>query len=187
MADVEVKFDGATIGSLTAAGSMTLQTGGKYCDDNITINYTPSGGIVKSKTWYVTVPTTLNSGTTTLVQNDADVAAHYTDSKATLVLVTNGIFRLGGKGIDLQCRQNTVMTQFVDNTYGVSVGHATANSMSARASTVQLSNLSSVPFEDQTGKKFGVRVTSSGSIIYDATADEGMLYFGDYKIIMSWE
>ena len=45
MADVEVSYKGSTIGSLSATGSLTLETEGKYCEADIGISYTkPSGG-----------------------------------------------------------------------------------------------------------------------------------------------
>lgn len=44
MADVEVSYKGSTIGSLSASGSLTLETEGKYCEDDITVDYTSPGG-----------------------------------------------------------------------------------------------------------------------------------------------
>lgn len=44
MADIEVIYKGATIKSISASGSTTLETAGKYCEDDITIDYAqPSG------------------------------------------------------------------------------------------------------------------------------------------------
>lgn len=51
MADVEVSYKGSTIGSLSASGSLTLETEGKYCEDDIGITYvSPGGG--GDETWY---------------------------------------------------------------------------------------------------------------------------------------
>ena len=45
MADVEVSYKGSTIGTLSVSGTLTLETEGKYCEDDLTIDYTaPSGG-----------------------------------------------------------------------------------------------------------------------------------------------
>jgi len=44
MADVEVSYENTLIKSLSASGSATLHTAGKYCDDDITIVYTSPGG-----------------------------------------------------------------------------------------------------------------------------------------------
>lgn len=45
MADVSIKYRNAEIANMSASGSKTLQTAGKYCDDDITVDYVkPSGG-----------------------------------------------------------------------------------------------------------------------------------------------
>lgn len=45
MADVEISYRGNVIASMDDSGSKTLQTAGKYCDDDISIEYVkPSGG-----------------------------------------------------------------------------------------------------------------------------------------------
>ena len=40
MADVSIKYHGAEIAAMSATGSKVLTTGGKFCDDDITIDYT---------------------------------------------------------------------------------------------------------------------------------------------------
>lgn len=45
MADVTLKYKGATIAELSESGSKTLETAGKYCEADIELAYTkPSGG-----------------------------------------------------------------------------------------------------------------------------------------------
>lgn len=44
MADVELTYKGNTIGSLSASGSLTLETAGKYCEADIGLTYTSPGG-----------------------------------------------------------------------------------------------------------------------------------------------
>ena len=45
MADVTLTYKGATIAELSASGSKTLETAGKYCEADIELAYTkPSGG-----------------------------------------------------------------------------------------------------------------------------------------------
>ena len=44
MADVEVTYRGQIIRSMSASGTEVLHTGGKLCDDDITIDYTSPGG-----------------------------------------------------------------------------------------------------------------------------------------------
>lgn len=44
MADVEVSYKGSTIGSLSASGTLALETEGTWCEDDITVDYTSPGG-----------------------------------------------------------------------------------------------------------------------------------------------
>lgn len=45
MADITVSYKGATIAEVSASGTTTLGTSGKYCEDDISIAYVqPSGG-----------------------------------------------------------------------------------------------------------------------------------------------
>ena len=44
MADVEVTYENTLIKSLSATGQAVLHTAGKYCDDDITIDYVKPGG-----------------------------------------------------------------------------------------------------------------------------------------------
>ena len=46
MADVTLKYKGATIGELSESGSKTLETAGKYCEADILLEYVKSGGAV---------------------------------------------------------------------------------------------------------------------------------------------
>lgn len=39
MAEVEIKYGGVTKGSMSASGSKTIKTGGKYCEGDITVQY----------------------------------------------------------------------------------------------------------------------------------------------------
>lgn len=48
MADVTLKYKGATIGELSESGSKTLETAGKYCEADILLEYVKSGGALPS-------------------------------------------------------------------------------------------------------------------------------------------
>lgn len=48
MPDISVVYKGSTIAKMSSSGTKTLLTSGKYCEDNITIEYTKSGGGVSS-------------------------------------------------------------------------------------------------------------------------------------------
>ena len=45
MADLTIKYKGQPIVEMTESGTKTLKTGGKYCEDDITVEYAkPAGG-----------------------------------------------------------------------------------------------------------------------------------------------
>lgn len=44
MADVTLKYKGATIGELSETGNKTIETAGKYCEADILLEYVKSGG-----------------------------------------------------------------------------------------------------------------------------------------------
>ena len=49
MPDVNITYKGASIATMDASGTKTLETGGKYCEGDITVAYTkPSSGITPS-------------------------------------------------------------------------------------------------------------------------------------------
>lgn len=44
MPDINISYNGSSIASMSASGTKTLQTSGKYCEDDITITYVSPGG-----------------------------------------------------------------------------------------------------------------------------------------------
>lgn len=44
MSDVTISYKGSPIATMDASGTKTLQTQGKYCEDNITVQYAGGGG-----------------------------------------------------------------------------------------------------------------------------------------------
>ena len=61
MADVELSYKGAIIGNMSASGSLTLETAGKYCEDDIEVTYTsPGGGTSDFEIHPVTITSTSN-------------------------------------------------------------------------------------------------------------------------------
>ena len=45
MSDITINYKGSTLGTMDASGTATIQTEGKYCEDDITLQYVkPSGG-----------------------------------------------------------------------------------------------------------------------------------------------
>lgn len=73
MADVNITYKGASIATMDASGTKTLETSGKYCEGDITVSYTkPSGGNTPSGTKQITI--TANGTITEDVTNYASAA-----------------------------------------------------------------------------------------------------------------
>lgn len=73
MADVSITYKGASIATMSASGTKTLETGGKFCEDDIDISYTkPSSGNTPSGTKQITI--TANGTITEDVTNYASAA-----------------------------------------------------------------------------------------------------------------
>ena len=97
MADVELSYKGSTIGSLSASGSMTIETAGKYCDADIDLTYTKSGGggvvlsamdqsvsVKNGRSGTVTVNRLMYNATTFLAVTSANISAGVTSSYSNL-------------------------------------------------------------------------------------------------------
>lgn len=84
MSDITITYKGAEIASLSDTGTKTLLTSGKYCEDDITIDYTaPGGGSVQT-------------ASVSISNNDADVI-YYTDATMTVNSVSSGSRDLSGE------------------------------------------------------------------------------------------
>ena len=84
MADIEVSYKGSTIGSLSATGNLTLETAGKYCEANIGISYTKSGGGGGAQ-WTLTAS---GSFTKTTAAGGVTIPVTYTGKPKLMILTT---------------------------------------------------------------------------------------------------
>jgi hypothetical protein len=57
MADVTIKYNNSTIAELSAEGTKTLNTGGKYCEGDFAVTYVPNGIPKAAKIKYI-IPAT---------------------------------------------------------------------------------------------------------------------------------
>ena len=98
MADVEISYRGNVIASLSASGTKTLQTSGKYCDDDITVDYTsPGGGGITLPALCATIWGTIASSTYVNVGNgakelDGVISEYFTYASGVLTCVTAGSY-----------------------------------------------------------------------------------------------
>lgn len=90
MADVTITYKNSTIAEISAAGSKTLKTSGKYCEDDITVNYAPNVTGVNCKAYDITLEK--SGGWVKLATLDADVLAHVNDPTFKVMLSTNSEF-----------------------------------------------------------------------------------------------
>lgn len=84
MAGVTINYKGNSIATMEGqSGTKTLKTSGKYCEDDITVNYIPESGTpsVTSKCFSVTFLEQQTGEVELNPNGDSDIAAHYTDSK----------------------------------------------------------------------------------------------------------
>lgn len=80
MADVEISYNGDTIVSMSDSGTEYLDTKGKFMADNITINYTKSGGGGSNVTT-VAFEDDCTFGGQKVIYTDGDGVAHVVSSE----------------------------------------------------------------------------------------------------------
>ena len=86
MPDVNITYKGSSIATMNDSGTKTLKTGGKYCQNDIVVEYIKpeGGGVVGStncKTFIVDVTTKPNVNIwLSWIPADADIAAHRNDA-----------------------------------------------------------------------------------------------------------
>lgn len=70
MADIEVSYENEIIKTLSASGQLVLATAGKYCDDDITIDYTAQSGNVYNDFSGGNIRSLISHGTEYIIIND---------------------------------------------------------------------------------------------------------------------
>lgn len=85
MADVDISYKGNVIASMNDSGTTTLETAGMYCEDDITVAYTKSGGGGGGTTCNLTISVEVVPGPP-MPSMRSDVK--YIDSDGTLQTIT---------------------------------------------------------------------------------------------------
>lgn len=93
MAALEVDYEGVTIISTDAAGTKTLQTAGKYLDDDISINFAGGSGEIEGKQWIKNVTATLTSGSWAVLTGEQFIADNYNNSRLCVFTSSRQQFR----------------------------------------------------------------------------------------------
>lgn len=178
MADVNIRYKGSTIAELSDSGSKTLQTSGKYCEDDISFVYTKPG--VRYKYYEVTVSEKVSGNWASLVAADDDIAEHMYDNTfgvawncltapTAAACTRSGMYTnapMGWNGADAST-----------NVYGMYV--RTGNT--GIAGPVKLTNLLTV----KTQAAGCIWVDTDGSINFYASSTYPLLE-GTYQIVVWW-
>lgn len=121
MADVTITYKGATIAEMNATDSKTLRTSETYCEDDITVSYTPN-----KRTYEITLSKA--AGWVLLTTLDDDVLTHINDASLTVVLQYMGT-EFVTYGMTLVTVSNTSKGQQGNYpVYGVSLRQSTSTS-----------------------------------------------------------
>lgn len=87
MADVNITYKGASIATMSASGTKTLETSGKYCESDITVAYTkPSSGITPSGS--ISITTNGTHDVTNYASANVNVPSQSIDAYVANVTIT---------------------------------------------------------------------------------------------------
>lgn len=88
MADVDIKYKGASIATMSASGIKTLQTSGKYCEDNITVEYNVNDRLKK---WNISLASDTVAGENIILIGDAWIAQNWNNPSLWLFFTTKDL------------------------------------------------------------------------------------------------
>lgn len=174
MADVSIKYKGSTIAEMSEEGTKTLNTSGKYCEDDITVSYVPpepEAVATNCKVFTFTSRAAVAQQDVTIVSGDPDVAAHYADTNAyvTVRKVSNNDTR----GLVAVACGNIG----VAGTYGT---YENYNATAANAGVIGYA------LSVGTTSAVSVRCNSNGDIIVHCLSQQNNFGGADYIITFSW-
>ena len=89
MSALEVLYHNVKIVDTDVAGTKILNTKQKYCDDDITINFS-GGGSGIFKTWDLINASDSGTGYRTVVNDDSWLLSHRTDPNLFIAVISNG-------------------------------------------------------------------------------------------------
>lgn len=89
MADVTVKYKNTVIAEMSSESIKVLNTSGKYCEDNVEINYIPPIEIPKVNFKQYDLTLEKSSAWVFLTELDEEILSHMDDPKLTVMLAIN--------------------------------------------------------------------------------------------------
>ncbi len=90
--DIDITYKGSSIATMSASGTKTLETEGKYCEDDITVTYTKTAGSA------TTPATTITANPTISVSSGGLITASVSASQSVTPTVSAGYVSSGTAG-----------------------------------------------------------------------------------------
>lgn len=183
MADVTIQYKGSTIAEMSESGTKTLKTSGKYCENDIYIQYekaeSPSGGTTNAKVIDFTIAK--KSGWILLTTLDDEVLSHINDNTFNVLLCSRDAYVYESYSI---YRANAGNIQSGKNVNGQPLyGVASLQSAESTASFVDCcvpANNTNTTIYSST---YGFRVEGSN---YYFKPRDGFFIGGNCRLIFSW-
>lgn len=180
MADVTINWGSAKIAELSADGTKMLHTNGKYCEGDISVNYTrPATGVTNCKIYTVTL--TKQSGRVLLATLDSEVLAHINDE--SLVVTLNNMTPytyVYYSGYNYMVRNTSYGKYSSVNIYGICDKH-TGQDKVAPFNIYYPANYTGT---DTSKGGYGIFHLISGK--YYVTPGDGYISAGTYRLTFVW-
>lgn len=146
MPDVSIKYGGEEIAAMNGTGTKTLKTGGRWCDQNVTVTYTPAADDT-IRHWNVVVTGTIVSANATIVRDDW-LKVHRADANLCVAVIPRFTIQYDAaaqpQGVYL-CTNSPLMVDSSGNTYkAISAYVHKGGSIAARARKYGLTNANDV-------------------------------------------
>lgn len=182
MSDINITYNGSAIAAMNESGTKTLKTGGKYCQNDIVVEYVKpmSGGATNLKMFIYTIAANVSGKWQILVEANADIAEHLNDSSfgvAWNCLTAPSAQTSTRSGI----YTNAPMSLEMSDGSKVNYGYYTRTNSSAVGACAKLQNLPTV----RTTVTGACYVATDGSISVYASSSYP-LRVGTYQVVVWW-
>lgn len=182
MADVTVKYKDVTIAEMSIGGTKTLKTCGKYCEDDITVDYVPPTPVaveVNCKSYDITLSKA--SGWVLLRTLEDEVLAHINDPTFTVLLAIKDIYAYEWyAGSMFACSNIPCAMQSGYPVYGYANRQTNETTTSAMGIYYPANNTGT---DDSLGGNGIFRVDGTK---YYLKPGDGFIRGGNYRLVFTW-